>query len=109
MATNLKQVADQLMADIITEIQNGEREVTYGGMLNCWLTVGGIKEVQVNYEGKLIVPLELQADVVKDIFDNLQEEMLDDRLKKAKEETERIEQEIKRRKQAKEESQKGDH
>lgn len=107
MATNLKQVADQLMADIMTKIQNGEYEITYGASSLCWLTVDGIKEVQIAYDGSMTVPLKISDNGrVKDIFDHMQEEMLRDRLKRATEEKERIEQEIERRKQ---QAEQGDH
>lgn len=107
MATNLKQVADQLMADIMTKIQNGEYEITYGASSICWLTVDGIKEVQIAYDGSMTVPLKINDNGrVKDIFDHMQEEMLRDRLKRATEEKERIEQEIERRKQ---QAEQGDH
>lgn len=107
MATNLKQVADQLMADIITKIQDGEYQVTYGGSLNCWLTVDGVEEVQISWDGTMAIPLELKdSDMVKDIFNHLQEEILHDRLKRTIEEKERIEQEIELRKQKAEQ---GDH
>lgn len=109
MATNLKQVADQLMADIMTKIQNGEYEVTFGGDLNCWLTVDGIKDVHVQFDGTLEVPLKIdkeKEDEVRDIFDKLQNEMLRDRLKRATEEKERVEREIERRKQ---QAEQGDH
>lgn len=107
MATNLKQVADQLLADIKKKIQNGEYEVTFAGNLNCWLTVDGIKDVHVQFDGTLEVPLKIdkEAEVV-DIFDKLQDEMLHDRLKRTIEEKERIEQELERRKQKAEQ---GDH
>ena len=107
MATNLKQVADQLMADIMTKIQNGEYEVTFAGDLNCWLTVDGITDVHVQFDGTLEVPLKIKEDEVVDIFDKLQEEMLHDRLKRTTEEKERIERAIEKRKQLKE--QQGDH
>ncbi len=106
MATNLKQVADQLMADIMDKIQNGEYEVTFAGDLNCWLTVDGIKDVHVQYNGHLNVPLEIKEDEVVDIFDKLQDEMLHEHLKRTTEEKERIEQEIERRKQ---QAEQGDH
>ena len=106
MATNLKQVADQLMADIMDKIQNGEYEVTFAGDLNCWLTVDGIKDVHVQYDGHLNVPLEIKEDEVVDIFDKLQDEMLHEHLKRTTEEKERIEQEIERRKQ---QAEQGDH
>lgn len=107
MATNLKQVADQLMADIMTKIQNGEYEVTYGASSLCWLTVDGITDVQIAYDGTMTVPLKVENNGrAKDIFDHLQDEMLHDRLKRATEEKERIEQEIERRKQKAEQ---GDH
>lgn len=109
MATNLKQVADQLMADIMTKIQNGEYEMTYGASTICWLTVNGIKDVQISYDGTMTVPLTIQDNGrAKDIFDYLQDEMLRDRLKRATEEKERIEQEIERRKQQ-EQAEQGDH
>lgn len=109
MATNLKQVADQLMADIMTKIQNGEYEMTYGANTICWLTVDGIKDVQISYDGTMTVPLTIQDNGrAKDIFDYLQDEMLHDRLKRATEEKERIEQEIERRKQQ-EQAEQGDH
>lgn len=107
MATNLKQVADQLMADIMTKIQNGEYEMTYGANSICWLTVDGIKDVQIAYDGDLTVPLKIEKNGrAKDIFNYLQDEMLRDRLKRATEEKERIEQEIERRKQ---QAEQGDH
>ena len=107
MATNLKQVADQLMADIMTKIQNGEYQVTYGGSLNCWLTVDGVEGVQVSWDGTMEIPLQVKDNGrVKDIFDHLQEEMLHDRHKRIIEEKERIEQEIERRKQ---QAEQGDH
>ena len=109
MATNLKQVADQLMADIMTKIQNGEYEMTYGANTICWLTVDGIKDVQISYDGTMTVPLTIQDNGrAKDIFDYLQDEMLHDRLKRATEEKERIEQEIEHRKQQ-EQAEQGDH
>lgn len=109
MATNLKQVADQLLADIMTKIQNGEYEMTYGANTICWLTVDGIKDVQISYDGTMTVPLTIQDNGrAKDIFDYLQDEMLHDRLKRATEEKERIEQEIERRKQQ-EQAEQGDH
>ena len=109
MATNLKQVADQLLADIMTKIQNGEYEMTYGANTICWLTVDGIKDVQISYDGTMTVPLTIQENGrAKDIFDYLQDEMLRDRLKRATEEKERIEQEIERRKQQAQAEQ-GDH
>lgn len=108
MATNLKQVADQLMADIMDKIQNGEYEVTFAGDLNCWLTVDGIKDVHVQFDGTLEVPLKIdkEAEVV-DIFDKLQDEILHEHLKRTTEEKERIERAIEKRKQLKE--QQGDH
>lgn len=107
MATNLKQVADQLMADIMTKIQNGEYEMTYGANTICWLTVDGIKDVQISYDGTMTVPLEIKDNGrARDIFDHLQEEAINDRLKRAIKEKERIEQEIERRKQQEEQ---GDH
>ena len=107
MATNLKQVADQLLADIMTKIQDGEYQVTYGGSLNCWLTVDGITDVQISYDGTMTVPLKIENNGrAKDIFDHLQEEMLHDRLKRTIEEKERIEQELERRKQ---QAEQGDH
>lgn len=107
MATNLKQVADQLLADIMTKIQNGEYEMTYGANTICWLTVDGIKDVQISYDGTMTVPLEIKDNGrARDIFNYLQDEMLRDRLKRATEEKERIEQEIERRKQQEEQ---GDH
>lgn len=109
MATNLKQVADQLMADIMTKIQNGEYEMTYGANTICWLTVDDIKDVQISYDGTMTVPLKIEDNGrAKDIFNYLQDEMLRDRLKRATEEKERIEQEIERRKQQAQEEQ-GDH
>lgn len=108
MATNLKQVADQLMADIKKKIQNGEYEVTFAGDLNCWLTVDDIKDVHVQFDGTLEVPLKIdkEAEIV-DIFDKLQDEMLHEHLKRTTEEKERIERAIEKRKQLKE--QQGDH
>ena len=108
MATNLKQVADQLLADIRTKIQSGEYEVTFAGALNCWLTADGIKDVHVKFDGTLEVPLKIEkvAEVV-DIFDKLQDEMLHEHLKRTTEEKERIERAIEKRKQLKE--QQGDH
>ena len=107
MATNLKQVADQLLADIKKKIQNGEYEVTFAGDLNCWLTVDGITDVQISYDGTMTVPLKVENNGrAKDIFDHLQDEMLQDRLKRTNEEKERIEQEIERRKQ---QAEQGDH
>lgn len=107
MATNLKQVADQLMADIMDKIQNGEYEVNYGASYICWLTVDGIKDVQISYDGTMTVPLKIEDNGrAKDIFDYLQDEMLNDRLKRATEEKERIEKEIERRKQ---QAEQGDH
>lgn len=107
MATNLKQVADQLMADIMTKIQNGEYEVTYGASSLCWLTVDGITDVQIAYDGTMTVPLKFEDNGrAKDIFDYLQDEMLHDRLKRTIEEKERIEKEIERRKQ---QAEQGDH
>lgn len=107
MATNLKQVADQLMADIMTKIQNGEYEMTYGANAICWLTVDGIKDVQIAYDGTMTVPLKIEDNGrAKDIFNYLQDEMLRDRLKRATEEKERVEQEIERRKQ---QAEQGDH
>ena len=109
MATNLKQVADQLMADIKKKIQNGEYEVTFAGDLNCWLTVDGVEEVQVSWDGTMAIHLQVKDNGrVKDIFDHLQEEILHDRLKRTIEEKERIEQEIERRKQQAQAEQ-GDH
>ena len=109
MATNLKQVADQLMADIMTKIQNGEYEVTYGASTLCWLAVDGITDVQISYDGTMTVPLKVENNGrAKDIFDHLQDEMLQDRLKRTNEEKERIEQEIERRKQQAQAEQ-GDH
>ena len=107
MATNLKQVADQLLADIKKKIQNGEYEVTFAGDLNCWLTVDGIKDVHVQFDGTLEVPLKIdkEAEVV-DIFDKLQDEMLHEHHKRIIEEKERIEQAIEKRKQKAEQ---GDH
>ena len=107
MATNLKQVADQLMADIITKIQDGEYQVTFAGDLNCWLTVEGIKDVHVQFDGTLEVPLKIdkEAEIV-DIFDKLQDEMLHEHLKRTTEEKERIERAIEKRKQKAEQ---GDH
>ncbi len=108
MATNLKQVADQLLADIMTKIQNGEYEVTYGASSLCWLTVDGITDVQIAYDGTMTVPLKIEDNSrAKDIFDYLQDEMLHDRLKRATEEKERIERAIEKRKQLKAEQ--GDH
>ena len=107
MATNLKQVANQLMADIMDKIQNGEYQVTYGASTLCWLTVDGITDVQISYDGTMTVPLKVENNGrAKDIFDHLQDEMLQDRLKRTNEEKERIEQEIERRKQKAEQ---GDH
>ena len=107
MATNLKQVADQLMADIMTKIQNGEYEMTYGANTICWLTVDGITDVQISYDGTMTVPLNVENNGrAKDIFGHLQDEMLQDRLKRTNEEKERIEQEIERRKQ---QAEQGDH
>ena len=107
MATNLKQVADQLLADIKKKIQNGEYEVTFAGDLNCWLTVDGITDVQISYDGTMTVPLNVENNGrAKDIFGHLQDEMLQDRLKRTNEEKERIEQEIERRKQ---QAEQGDH
>ena len=106
MATNLKQVADQLMADIMDKIQNGEYQVTYGASAICWLTVDGITDVQISYDGHLNVPLEIKEDEVVEIFDKLRDEMLHDHLKRTIEEKERIEKEIERRKQKAEQ---GDH
>lgn len=107
MATNLKQVADQLLADIKKKIQNGEYEVTFAGDLNCWLTVDGIKDVHVQFDGTLEVPLKIdqEAEVV-DIYNKLQDEMLHEHLKRTTEEKERIEKEIERRKQ---QAEQGDH
>ena len=97
------------MADIMTKIQNGEYEMTYGANTICWLTVDGIKDVQISYDGTMTVPLTIQDNGrAKDIFDYLQDEMLHDRLKRATEEKERIEQEIERRKQQ-EQAEQGDH
>lgn len=108
MATNLKQVADQLMADIKKKIQNGEYEVTFAGDLNCWLTVDGIKDVHVQFDGTLEVPLKIEKELeVVDIFDKLQDEMLHEHLKRTTEEKERIERAIEKRKQLKAEQ--GDH
>lgn len=108
MATNLKQVADQLMADIKKKIQNGEYEVTFAGDLNCWLTVDGITDVHVQFDGTLEVPLKIEKEAeVVDIFDKLQDEMLHEHLKRTIEEKERIERAIEKRKQLKE--QQGDH
>ena len=107
MATNLKQVADQLMADIMDKIQNGEYQVTYGASALCWLTVDGITDVQISYDGTMTVPLNVENNGrAKDIFGHLQDEMLQDRLKRTNEEKERIEQEIERRKQ---QAEQGDH
>ena len=108
MATNLKQVADQLMADIKKKIQNGEYELTFAGDLNCWLTVDGIKEVHVQYDGTLNLHLEIKEDEVRQIFDKLRDDMLHDHLKRTIEEKERIEKEIERRKQQAQAEQ-GDH
>lgn len=108
MATNLKQVADQLMADIKKKIQKGEYEVTFAGDLNCWLTVDGIKDVHVQFDGTLEVPLKIEKEAeVVDIFDKLQDEMLHEHLKRTTEEKECIERAIEKRKQLKE--QQGDH
>ena len=106
MATNLKQVADQLLADIKKKIQKGEYEVTFAGDLNCWLTVDGIKDVHVQYDGHLNVPLEIKEDEVVEIFDKMRDEMLHDHLKRTIKKKERIEQEIERRKQ---QAEQGDH
>ena len=106
MATNLKQVADQLLADIKKKIQKGEYEVTFAGDLNCWLTVDGIKDVHVQYDGHLNVPLEIKEDEVVEIFDKMRDEMLHGHLKRTIKKKERIEQEIERRKQ---QAEQGDH